>query len=331
MNKIISIFLFFLLVGCGNFMGGLRRDLDDSDTTAQAGPTVGGAWAERGFLAQDAPESGNQSSLGHSDRSPAAVSPMVDSDPNATSNSSSSYTSASEAGDQAPQDVYSANPNVNPQTKRQYKNGNRATAADFIDESQNEGSLWGSDGQTNYYFSKNKIRSVGDIITITAEADLVRDIGVEAKRSLTNREKDVELALAQDRMRSKAMASSDAVSSSAASPARTPAAAPNATPTDAPVAATATPPDVMVPQAGMSDVDVGKSLELKAGDTMMGEIVARYPNGNYKIRGLKRVAYKNGPPRMVSVVGVVQGTDITEADVVPSSKIYEYQIQATRQ
>ena len=32
------------------------------------------------------------------------------------------------------------------------------------------------------YFTKNKIRGVGDILTITADADLVRDIGVEVRR-----------------------------------------------------------------------------------------------------------------------------------------------------
>jgi flagellar basal body L-ring protein FlgH len=62
----------------------------------------------------------------------------------------------------------------------------------------------------------------------------------------------------------------------------------------------------------------------------MAEIIERYPNGNYKIRGTKRVLYKNGTPRLVNLVGVVRGSDIAEDDTVPSGKLYEYRLEAVR-
>jgi flagellar basal body L-ring protein FlgH len=220
-------------------------------------------------------------------------------------------------------------PVMDPPVKRQYRNGVRATRADFVDDSQNEGSLWASDGQTNYYFSKNKVRGVGDILTINLEAGLVRDIAQDARRTLSPREREFEMNLAQERLRAKALGlpgpdgpadGKDQVASSAAAPARSPAASPSATPA----------PEVDIPSAKLTDIDVGKSLALKAGDTMMAEIVERYPNGNYKIRGTKRVPYKGGPPRFVNLTAVVKGTDIAEDDTVASSKLYEYRIDATR-
>ena len=215
-----------------------------------------------------------------------------------------------------------------------------STKSDFVDESPNEGSLWASDGQTNYYFTKNKIRSIGDIVTLTLEDSIVKDMGIDAKRSLSQNERETEMNLAQDRIRAKYMG--DSVASTAAAPDRTPAATPSATPgtsTDPNAQAQSTQTSTQAnqkkpddaPLATYNDVDVGKSLELKSGDTMMAEIVERYPNGNYKIRGLKRVPYKNGPPRLVSVVGVVQNSDIDEAGSIKSSKLYEYKLQSMRQ
>jgi hypothetical protein len=164
------------------------------------------------------------------------------------------------------------------------------------------------------------------------EADLVRDIALESRRTLTPREREFEMNLAQERIRAKLLGlpspdgaepgSKDQVASTAAAPARAPAAGgPNAA---APVA------EVEIPVAKVTDVDVGKSLALKTGDPLMAEIVERYPNGNYKVRATKRIPYKGGPPRFVNLVGVVKGSDIADDDTVPSGKLYEYRIEASR-
>jgi flagellar L-ring protein precursor FlgH len=331
------------LSGCAQLMGALRRDLDDGDAYSSAPPTTGGRWAERGFLSEDMPEGGSVGDryVGHSERNPASGSygrgaggrSWVNSD---NEDANRRDMARGESGDDDAGPNANSTPNMDPGTRRQYKNGMRATRADFVDESQNEGSLWASDGQTNYYFTKNKIRGVGDIITINVEQDLVRDVGLEARRTLTSRERDYELNAAQARLQAKAMGlpspdgdSKDQVASAAAAPARAPAAAPG-TPGAAANGQAPAASEVAVPQATSADVDVSKSLGLKAGDTMMGEIVERYPNGNYKVRATKKVPYKGGAPRLVTMVGVVKGSDIGEDDTVPSGKLYEYRIDAAR-
>jgi flagellar L-ring protein precursor FlgH len=339
-SRCLLVFLtlaFLSLAGCAQMMGALRRDLDDGDAASEP-PTVGGRFPEHGFLSQDVPEGGSAGDryVGHSDRGPAS------SGANNSAGSRSWLTPASadaarrDAGRGADEEGGPSSdsaPNMDPSVRRQYKNGARATRADFLDESQNEGSLWASDGQTNYYFTKNKIRGVGDIITINLEADLVKSVGLESRRTLSPREKEYELMAAQERLRLKATggaspddAKKDTVASSAAAPTRSPAAA-SGTPNAA--AATAA-SEAEVPQATFADVDVSKSLDMKTGDTMMGEIIERYPNGNYKVRATKKVPYKGGAPRFVSVVGVVKGSDIAEDDTVGSGKLYEYRVDANR-
>lgn len=321
------------LSSCAQLMGALRKDLDDTDAFSDTRPTTGGRWAERGFLSPDMPEGGSYGSVGHSERNPASDSSGRGSGSWLTADSAAANRRDGMRGrdDEEFDDEPNAHsdPVMEPSVRRQYKHGVRATRADFVDESQNEASLWASDGQTNYYFTKNKIRGVGDILTITLETDMVRDIALESRRTLTPREREFELNLAQERLRTKALGlpspdaepgAKDQVATSAAAPARAPAGA----------AAAAATPDVDIPSAKVTDVDVGKSLSLKAGDPLMAEIVERYPNGNYKVRATKRIPYKGGPPRFVSLVGVVKGSDIAEDDTVPSGKLYEYRIEASR-
>lgn len=333
-NVLYPLAVFLLLVfgtGCGSFLSSLRQDLnDDQAPSADSQPTVGGRWAEKDFLGNG---DDRYMAVGHSERSPAS------SDASGTPDDGSSWVSADrrsanardmsrgqDDGSEQSAVSFSNTPNLPPPTKRLYKNGNRATRDDFVDDSQNEGSLWASDGQSNYFFSKNKVRGVGDILTVTLEPDMIRDIGVEVKRTLNENEKDIEMQLAQDRANARVAGlvggdkNKDAVSTSQAAPAA------------APSAPTLAANGGNVPNAEVlpSDIDVSKSLDVKAGDTMMAEIVERYPNGNYKIRGTKKLIYKNGAPRLINFVGVVRGTDIGEDETVASGKLYEYQIEAAR-
>jgi flagellar basal body L-ring protein FlgH len=330
--------------GCGKFLGNLRRDLDDSDGYTE--PVVGGRWAERGFLAGDMPESGHAparySAVGHSERAPASMSSGGEvgqqswvSRDNMDANRRDRYRGQDYSGDgseEQSQPTFLSSSNVPPASKRQY----RATRADFQDQAQNEGSLWASDGQTNYYFTKNKIRGVGDIVTITMEPEMLKDVKNEFRRSLTFREKELEVNLAQERIRRKAYGlepldedpsegkKKDQVSTSAAAPQRE-ALTPEQAAKEADRIA-----NLEIPNATVSDINVGPSVEIKPGDTMMAEIVERYPNGNYKIRATKRVSYKNGPPRLLNLVGIARGTDITEDDLINSGKLYEYRLEAIR-
>lgn len=339
-----SKILFALMVlvvtnGCASVLS-LRKDFDDSETTY--GPVVGGQWAERGFLSESMSEGGPYSdrTIGHQERAPAS---MAYGEPGGArdgwinrNQADANLRDSVRGGEEAEEVTFNNTPNLQPSTKRLYKNGMRATRADFIDESPNEGSLWASDGQTNYYFTKNKIRGIGDIVTVKTEDDLIRDMGLEIRRGLLPMEKARELGLAQERIRSKfTSAGSDTVASSAAAPDRAPAGSGDAAKGQAAQAdnkkAAAKPIAAGdIPQATLADIDVAKGLEIKAGDPILAEIVERYPNGNYKIRGTKRVAYRNGSPRLVTLLGVVRGADIGEDDTVTSGKLYEYRLEAIR-
>ncbi len=322
--------LFLTLTSCAQMIASLRNDLDEPDPYTSAPPTTGGRYAGSGFMANDYPEGGSRgdrySSGGRglaSDGATSARGGWVSSEQEAANRRD-----AARGDDQGP--TADSNPVLAPPVQRQYKNGSRATRDDFVDQSQNEGSLWASDGQTNYYFTKNKIRNRGDIITVTMEQDLVRDISIEARRSLSQREREFEMEAAQERLKLKAYGqepdakNKDQVASSAAAPATAAGGA------AADKKAKIEPKEVEVPVATVADVDVGKSLELKAGDTMLGEIVDRYPNGAYRIRATKRIPYKGGPPRNVSIEAVVKGTDIAEDDTVASGKLYEYRTDVRR-
>lgn len=318
MRKYILFFLaatvFGFLTGCAQ-LAALRGE-DTASAYDNNSPTMGGRWAERGLLSDDR----------GMERAPAQYASSGPNDRWVDPSREQAYRDRSDDGSGEVQPNFSNNPNYLPPTKRLYKNGSRATRADFLDDATNEGSLWGSDGQTNYYFTKNKIRGVGDIVSVVIDAGMVKDLGSEVKRTLTESERYTELDLAQQRAATKntptpagaapAAGGSDAVATSQAAPAAAPASAPSG--------------GILGPVVTDSDIDVSKSLDVKAGDTVMCEIAERYPNGNYKIRGTKRLPYKNGVARLVNLTAVVKGADIADDDSVASGKLYEYRLEAIR-
>jgi flagellar basal body L-ring protein FlgH len=332
MRMLLGVLLFaILLSGCAKLMGGLRRDLDDSEVYTS--PTVGGRWTERGFLAEDSDRFSEQTyAVGHSERNPASEYEPAGGE-QSWINDSRGRRDIAQADEPASPTAEQALPAY------KYKNGIRATRADFVDDSQSEGSLWASDGQTNYYFTKNKVRGIGDIITLTLEQTFVNDVVAEAVRTLSQREKMYELQLAQEKINAKAKGqekrkerNQDEVTTTAAAPEKDPAG--KTAKTDKPADKAAEEnfsilgePDFR--KATMADIDITKVLEIKAGDTVMSEIVERFPNGNCKIRGTKKVPFRGGY-RVLTFVGVVRGTDISEEDGVNSGKLYEYRLEVVR-
>ena len=329
------------LTGCAQLMGNLRRDLDDSDSHSYNAPTVGGRWSERNMLGSDEQQPStyddHYAAVGHAERNPAGYGLRSQASRRGWLDEPTQEQPQAEEGEGSSETAYSNTPSLPPSTRRLYKNGARATRNDFVDDSGNEGSLWASDGQTNYYFTKNKVRGVGDIVTVTAENDIIRDTIGEVTRSLSPREREVELTIAQERIRAKALGlpdpegppSKDQVTASNAAPARSPAAAIGAPGATGVPGADKKDDESNVRTATTSDIDLSRALQFKAGDQIMTEIVERYPNGNYKIRGTKRVPYRNGY-RLLSMVGVVKGSDIADDDTVSSGKLYEYRLEVLR-
>jgi flagellar basal body L-ring protein FlgH len=304
---------------CGSLLANLRRDLDDNYLARQGG-TYGGPMGDNGFLSESLGEAGygdgRYPAMEGTDRLPSSVLENSSDTQRSwlTGQRKGLSQSAGYSGEGDEDGEGGNNPeNITPPTKRLYKNGSRATRADFLDESPNEGSLWASDGQTNYYFTKNKIRTVGDIVNISLEDGIIKDIGAEIKRKLTPAEQDREMLSAQERLKKKPQGDSAAGAGQSAGG-----------PGDAAKETSE------APSISPADVDLTKSLEVKSGDTMLAEIIERYPNGNYRVRGSKRIPYKNGSPRMLTVMGVVRGSDIGDDDVVSSGKLYEYRLEALR-
>jgi hypothetical protein len=167
---------------------------------------------------------------------------------------------------------------------------------------------------------------VGDIVSVGVEKELHRDLLQEVARTLEPEERQFELALAQRRLEARARGLPDPDA---------PMASPEGSAPPEAVAALDRAPaaksreDVEVRKATVEDLDLTKTVTLRVGESILGEIVERYPNGNYKIRGTRRLSYR-GKPKLVSMVAIVRGTDIGEDDTVASGKLYEYRLETQR-
>ena len=201
----------------------------------------------------------------------------------------------------------------------------RVTKEDFIDQSQDEGSLWASNGQTNYFFTKNKIRSPGDLISIMIDEELQNNILIEVKKNLSA--KDLLLLLGDTSVSesSKKNTKKDLAANEEGAKEKNPQEgsqfnSPSNNKTDK-----------MNLAMKVSNLDLSDFFKIKSGDSMLGEVLSRYPNGNYKIKGIKKINYKQNISLTLSITGVIKATDINEdTDKVNPGTIYEYEIQVLR-
>jgi len=287
-KPLVLVAAVFMLSGCAQILGQLRADLNDDQGSYR--PTVGGAYPEGGYLNEDR----NGTAQGHYDRSPAAM----------RSANEGGWSDEGEEGEgsrAAGIEQDSAEEDERPRVRQ----ARRATRNDFIDQTQDSGSLWASNSESNFFFSKNRARSPGDIVTITIEDEMLRDVQAEVKRTLTGAERRRELELLESKSAqgsTPAAGTQDQIKTSAAAP--------------------------VAPDLSFGAVDVSSVVGVKAGDSILAEIVERYPNGNYKIRGSKRVPYRN-TTKLMTLVGIVRGNDLGD-EKVPSGKIYEYRLQVVR-
>ena len=261
---------------------------------------------------------------------------------------------------------------VDPQIKRSYSLRSRATRDDFIDAASEEGSLWASNGQTNYFFTKNKVRTPGDLITLMIENDLYKEIGLEIKKSLNPSEQSHEVFILASAFRQKSIQDlyvrnpNLLTQDEAKETQKTKIASGSgiaASPTTQPqqesknesigplgdlrkdlffnvqkeiqdgIKTTQTLEDVnrLTRQISIRNVNIFPAIELQPGDSMAGQIMERYPNGNYKIRTVKRVFYKNGKSRFVKIIGTIKGSDMSEdTDLINSGKLYEYRVEVAQ-
>ncbi len=197
-----------------------------------------------------------------------------------------------------------------------YAQGDRATREDFYDRSPGDGSLWTGENDSNYFYSKTKVRASGDIVSVKVEDELVRHVGEEIKKSLSPAEQEVEMALylknnsaAKDNKDLEAYrnVASDDLKSVDAEEVKT----------------------RMEKAVRWSQVDLSKTISLKASEDFRAEIIDRFPNGNYKIRATKRILYR-GSSKLVSMVAVAPAADFDDTDTIKSGKLYEYKVRVAR-
>lgn len=295
MKKSFLVLLSVIFSGCSSLLGDVRPSLEDQ-TYYDAG-TVGGQWPEGSQLSDGDYHTGNYFNDGSSPESSYNERDRTwISEEHRKNDMREGYRQGMS---------YGQNPNVPPSVKRAYQSKKRATKEDFIDRSQNEASLWASTGQTNYFFTKNRIRSVGDIVTVSIEEGLIGDIANEVKRTLNQEEVEAELEDAQARIERQALESAGGGKKKGDE----------------------TIEEIDVPDASYADIDIKEKIGVKPGEIMMAEILERYPNGNYKIRAVKRVPYR-GTVRNVTMMAIAQSKEVEEGDIVKSGKLYEYRLKA---
>ncbi len=197
-----------------------------------------------------------------------------------------------------------------------YKSGDRATKNDFYDTSANDGSLWANDQDSNYFFTKDKVRTLGDIVSVKIDDAIIRHIAEEVKKNLTPAEQEVEMAIY--------LKNSDGAKGDKDIQAYRNVAAEELKTSEA-----AQVKDKMEKAVRWSQVDLTKSLGLAANEELRAEIVDRYQNGNYKIKATKRIVFR-GSSKMVSLVGVAPATDFDDKDQIASGKLYETRIKVAR-
>jgi len=199
---------------------------------------------------------------------------------------------------------------------RTFALGDRATRNDFYDNAPGDGSLWSNGNDANHFFTKGKVRSPGDIVSVKVDEAFVRQIAEEVKKTLTPAEQSVEMALhlknnelAKDDQDLKAyrnVASDDLRSDEALAV-----------------------KSRMEKAVRWSQVDLSKAIALNPNEELRAEIIDRFQNGNFKIRAVKRVLYR-GHSKMVSLVAVAPAADLDDKDMIQSGKLYEYNIRVAR-
>jgi flagellar basal body L-ring protein FlgH len=194
-----------------------------------------------------------------------------------------------------------------------FARGDRATRADFQDNTPSDGSLWANENDGNYFFTKGKVRTMGDIISIKLEDPMVKQFAEEIKKTLSPAEQEVEMALYR---KNDAAAKDDK---------------------DLTAYRNVASEDLKTDEAGevktrmekavrWSQVDLAKVIGFTPNEELRAEIIDRYQNGNYKIRAVKRVLYR-GSSKLVSIVGVAPANDFDDKDLIASGKLYEYKIK----
>jgi hypothetical protein len=197
-----------------------------------------------------------------------------------------------------------------------YAKGDRATRSDFLDNAPNDGSLWSNQIDANYFFTKGKVRAMGDIVSVKMEDPMIRQLADEIKKSLSPAEQEVEMALYLKN-------SAEAKDNKDVSAYR------NIAADDLKTSAAEDVKQKMEKSVRWSQVNLSGVIGVTPNEELRAEIIDRFQNGNYKLRLTKRVMYR-GSSKLVSMVAVAPQNDFDDKDLIASGKLYEYKIKVAR-
>lgn len=194
-------------------------------------------------------------------------------------------------------------PAMAPPIKRNYnsKRG-RLKASDMVDQS-NEGSLWSNHGQDNFLFSPNKVKKVGDIVSIEVQGKLKQEITLELFRtfSLPKKMKD-------------SLASKDKSKDKEKGPEKKP-----GEEGDGSIAS----------KIDEENKKLGNLSEDKIYDHISGLIVEEINKDHIMVEGRKELLYQNRK-RVLQVKGLIARKDVNDEDKVFSSAMLESTVSFIR-
>lgn len=171
----------------------------------------------------------------------------------------------------------------------------RYSRADFIDNQPNENSLWNAQGQSNYYFAQNNRFDNGDLVIVSVDRGLRREIQYALWKSLPTEQRRIKRKLASEADKLKQGVKSGEKDAEKAAAAVAQAASSAAREADERAAAE---------EAAKSSMGAEKD-----GDLIRMEIVENLGNGLVRLQGEKRVIYR-GRPKFVEVSALARGSDI---------------------
>ena len=287
----------FLLSGCGTWLSNVRSEPFQDQAFFEdpmLDPTQGGFWPEGNLI--DDPNA-----------SPSDVARSI------ASVDSASSVNEDEVTFDAPV-RYSDQKNYLPRLDQGVVRS-RVTREDFIDDDEAAGSLWASNGQTNYFFTQNKIKSPGDLVTITTDEKLKQNIETELKRSLTVGERAFEIMQIKEKVFSETGGPLKPI------PAKEGSGEPDRIPTKE--------EQLAAIEVDLREIDLKPLIGINAGDPIVTEVVERYKNGNYRIQGTKRISYRD-KVRHLTISAVGKKANIEDSQAIPAEELYEYRIKLHR-
>ncbi len=173
----------------------------------------------------------------------------------------------------------------------------------------NEGSLWDDTAQDNFYFVRNNMFRVGDIIVVTVEQGINDTLNTRIS-ALVNRGAPSMLAAATSNAVQNAMG------------VRTPAelSASGAKPNNAEIAAAATKAAIQEMRGPDRFVDV---------DELTVRITEILPRNTFRVSGGRRVYIRNAPYQL-KLNGIVRSEDVSASRVIASGRVLDSKLELTR-